>query len=112
VLLTVMLSLVILGVTPRSVSALRPLGSRCRDSRRPKPPRHILPTSDYKNPETAKSARRLPQPWAEPFGIEAGGGRFSSCTRESIPARVSSELTKPEYLKLFMGSLRQTSPPA
>jgi hypothetical protein len=111
-LLTALLSLVILGVTPRSAAALRPQGSRCRDSRRPKPPRHILPSSGYKNSETATRSRRLPPPWAKPSGAQVCGGRYPSCRSELISARITSELTKPEYLKLFAGSLRQTSPPA
>jgi hypothetical protein len=111
-LLAVFLSLILLGVTPRIVSSLRPQGSRCRDSRRPRPPRHVQPASIYRLSDTVQGRRIPAEPRAESFGIEADGGRFSSRSRGQISPRASSELTKPEYLKLFSGPQQRTSLPS
>lgn len=39
------------------------------------------------------------------------GAAFSFCTRTLVPLRLSSELTKPDYLKLFSAAQQQSSLP-
>ncbi|HVR83682.1 MAG TPA: hypothetical protein VMU54_05175 [Planctomycetota bacterium] len=110
-LLAVILSVVLFGVNPRCVSALRPLGTRCRDSRRPKPPRHILTASIYRVARVSRNPRQPANPGAPESMVGDEGAAFSFCTRTLVPLRLSSELTKPDYLKLFSAAQQQSSLP-
>ncbi|HEV3026441.1 MAG TPA: hypothetical protein VG457_02655 [Planctomycetota bacterium] len=110
-LLAAILSVVLFGVNPRSVSALRPEGTRCRDSRRPKPPRHILTASIFRVARVARNPRQPANPGAPESRVGDDGAKFSFCTRTLLPPRVTSELTKPDYLKLFSAAQQQSSLP-
>jgi hypothetical protein len=111
-LLVALLSLLLIGVNPRSMFGHRPQNTRCHDSRRAKPTRDIEALCGFKKSETDKTTQPLAQPRAESLATKASGGRLSFCTSGLISLRISSELTKPQYLKLFTGDPQRTSLPS
>jgi hypothetical protein len=110
-LLAGLLCLVLLGVSPRSVSTHRPDAPRCHDSRRPRPPRHNLTACISTTLRVAPGSRQsaIPPPQGSRFGDDCANS--GPCITTLIPPRISSELTKPDYLKLFSAAHQQSSPP-
>ncbi|HLY74379.1 MAG TPA: hypothetical protein VKU80_09695 [Planctomycetota bacterium] len=110
-LLAGVLTLVLLGVSPRNISNHRPDGNRCHDSRRPRPPRHNLTVCIYTSVRMAPNSRQPANPQEPGSRFGDDGAILGPCVGTSIPPRISSELTKPDYLKLFSAAHQQSSLP-
>lgn len=112
VLLSALLVLLLFGINSRIVASLKTQPGRCRESRIPRTPRHILPVTAYKVSCPVRSPRQPADLPDSKSDTEAYPGVFSFCTKGGVPSRISSELTKPDYLKLFWGPQQQSSLPS
>jgi hypothetical protein len=93
------LAILLLAISPRGLFARPPQIARGQGTKRPHPPRNVLPERSY---EVARVRRATEAP-----RVLAA----MSLPPPQLP-RAIAELVKPRYLRLYEDPLHQTSPPA
>jgi hypothetical protein len=107
--LAAFLSLLIVAAGPRTLSVRKPAGGRHHDSRRPKAPRHVLPSVSREPAESARRARPVSPRAADGDREESG---FAPAASGRMPVLAACAMTKPDYLQSFQDPQRQQSPPS
>jgi hypothetical protein len=112
-LLPALLAIVVFGTSSRSLFAPK-FSARLQESRRPRPPRHLITTSTR---QLARTVVMSQAPMKSRSGLSEHAG-WTECPvpgfGRSLPAQAFDEMAKPGYLNASSTSLpqSQTSPPA
>ena len=105
---------VIVAISPRALLAPSLSFNQAQESKRPKTPKNIVRT----DPTSASRNRRsetAPKPGPASDDLRIGlDQREPSSSGSGVPTAALSQLTKPDYLKLFSGSPpgNRLAPPA
>ncbi len=107
------LAILLLSVCPRALFASTSLGGPSPESKRPKPPRNIMPTRSNEVARIAKKPAPPRSSRADVRGMTAPKDHPLTLQR-GLPGHAFMELSKPEYLKPFTAAFppNHSSPPA
>jgi hypothetical protein len=97
------LAILLLLISPRGLFARPPQIARGQGTKRPHPPRNLLPERVY---EVARARRTTREPREHVVAC------LKRAAPQPLPARAAVDLATPDYLRLYEEPQHQTSPPA
>jgi hypothetical protein len=114
ILMAKVLAVVLLATSPRAILAPTSSFNRAQESKRPKVPKNIVRSDPVQVSNLEKQGKSPPPPRSETSRQAVVGWLPPSPWARSVSLKAHSELSKPEYLKLFSGSSRPShlDPPA